>query len=136
MSRAHRQERLAAAAPLSIVLAGLASLAWWRGWFYEGWPAASGLLVAVFGADGEAAYDALALEMFLLAAALLLPSIYWRLGRIRSRHRRVLAPAGRGRQQYSRPARHSRRRRGARLQHLHAVRAIGPRRRRVKVQPY
>ncbi len=39
---------------------------WWRMWFYRGWTGPPQLLIRLFGADGEAAYDTVMIEMFLI----------------------------------------------------------------------
>ncbi len=47
------------------------STVWWNLWLYDGLPGASGVLSRMRQADGEAAYDAMAHEMFGICAGVL-----------------------------------------------------------------
>jgi hypothetical protein len=53
---------------LSILLmAGAVATGWWNMWMYHGWIGCTGLLGSLIQADGEAAYDAMMAEMFIVA---------------------------------------------------------------------
>ena len=69
MSHLRRVLRIAAWSASLIVSAGTACVFWWNAWMYRGWPGSPGIVARLLHADGEAAYDANALEMFLIALA-------------------------------------------------------------------
>jgi hypothetical protein len=67
--------RLGALAATIVAAAAALSILWWRGWMYAGWPGSPGVLARLLSADGEAAYDAYAAEMFLiLLASFIIPA--------------------------------------------------------------
>ncbi len=49
-----------------MVAAQVCALEWWRLWMYHGWQGPPELLFKFFEADGEAAYDLIGFEMFLI----------------------------------------------------------------------
>lgn len=54
-----------------VAIAVLAGNLWWVLWMNHGWFGPPGLIAKVLGVDGEAAYDAILLEMILIIAAIL-----------------------------------------------------------------
>ena len=49
------------------LVAGAVATAWWNMWMYHGWIGCTGLLGSLIRADGEAAYNAMMAEMFIVA---------------------------------------------------------------------
>ncbi len=49
------------------LMAGAVATGWWNMWMYHGWIGCTGLLGSLIQADGEAAYNAMMAEMFIVA---------------------------------------------------------------------
>lgn len=56
---------------VGIVASVLAGNLWWILWMNHGWFGPPGVLAGILKVDGEAAYDAILLEMILIIAAIL-----------------------------------------------------------------
>jgi hypothetical protein len=66
-----RVRRAAAFAVGWLLATLLLSIAWYRVWLDKGFPGSTGILGQVLNADGERAYDAVAIEMFFVCAVAL-----------------------------------------------------------------
>ena len=77
---------------VSAILAfGFATL-WWRLWMYYSWIGAPGVLSWLLGADGEGAYDALWIEMFIISLAVVGVLLFVLYATTRKRSARVATP--------------------------------------------
>ena len=76
-----------------LLTAFLLSISWYRAWMYKAFPGATGTLSQLLHADGERAYDVMAVEMFFICAAAL--AVIVLVGRQLLRHGRRPRVAGR-----------------------------------------
>jgi glucan phosphoethanolaminetransferase (alkaline phosphatase superfamily) len=70
---------------LLIIFAFFMSTIWWKFWIYSGLPGSPGLILKLFSFDGEKAYDAIHVEMFIISLIIMI-FIFWFFTKVKTKY--------------------------------------------------